>query len=428
MPQRDPSLRGRDRELAHFRQLVAGVASGRSAVVLIEGPPGVGRSRLLTEFVRVATEWGFSLGGSQFCSRVPAPQLVPHGESAGPVCCRQADPDARDRDGDDAESRLPVLIPQDDVKHGDEARLLSFWAPFLPRRYPVLWILARDTELAVRPARTCSLPPGLGLVRMELDPLDEDAVAELMADLLEARPSSELRAMAAGACGNPLLLVELISGLREEGLIAVKEDGQAVLVAARIPARVRRVCEEWVRRADLATRSLIYSAATCHPFFTVDEVSDLLGTTVVRALPLFEEAADKGILVLDDNGTWSFRISLLRQVLREAMPAVSRSARGMEESKVEAVPPVWELLNERQRAIASLVRQGLTNQQVASRMGISLHTVSYHLRNIFFLLGISSRTQLSHVLGAEASSRRTGTMQSSGVRQRNTPVRSGRRP
>ncbi|MDG5805281.1 LuxR C-terminal-related transcriptional regulator [Streptomyces ossamyceticus] len=428
MPQRDPSLRGRDRELAHFRQLVAGVASGRSAVVLIEGPPGIGRSRLLTEFVRLATERGFSLGGSQFCSRDPAPQLVPHGEPTGPVCCRQADPDAWDRDGSDGESRLPVLIPLDDVKHGDGARLLSFWAPFLPRRYPVLWILARDSELAVRPARTCSLPPGLGLVRMELDPLDEDAVAELVADLLDARPSSELRAMAAGACGNPLLLVELISGLREEGLVVVKEDGQAVLVAARIPRRVRRVCEEWVRRADLATRSLIYSAATCDTFFTVDEVSDLLGTTVVRALPLLEEAADKGILVHHDNGTWSFRISLLRQVLREAVPADSRSARGVEESTAETVPPVGELLNERQRAIASLVRQGLTNQQVASRMGISLHTVSYHLRNIFFLLGISSRTQLSHVLGAESSSRRTGSMRGSGVRQRNTAVRSGRRP
>ncbi|MET9844828.1 helix-turn-helix transcriptional regulator [Streptomyces ossamyceticus] len=428
MSQRDPSLRGRDRELMHFRQLVAGVASGRSAVVLIEGPPGVGRSRLLTEFVRVATERGFSLGGSQFCSRDAGPQLDPHGEPAGPVCCRRADPDAKGRDGSDGESRLPVLIPQDDVKHGDEARLLSFWAPFLPRRYPVLWILARDTELAVGPARICSLPPGWGLVRMELDPLDGDAVVELMTDLLEARPSSDLVAMAADACGNPLLLVELISGLREEGLIAVKEDGQAVLVAARIPARVRRVCEEWVRRADLATRSLIYSAATCHPFFTVDEVADLLGTTVVHALPHFEEAADKGILVLHDDGTWSFRVSLLRHVLREAMPAVSRSACGVEEGRAEAVPPVWELLNERQRAIASLVRQGLTNQQVASRMGISLHTVSYHLRNIFFLLRISSRTQLSHVLGAESSSRRTGNMQNSGVRQRNTPVRAGRRP
>ncbi|SPF05629.1 Response regulator protein VraR [Streptomyces sp. MA5143a] len=263
---------------------------------------------------------------------------------------------------------------------------------------------------------------------MELDPLDEDAVVELVADLLGARPSSELLATAAGACGNPLLLVELISGLQEEGLIAVEEDGQAVLVAARIPARVRRVCEEWVRRADLATRSLIYSAATCHTFFTVDEVSDLLGTTVVRALPLFEEAADKGILVPHDNGTWSFRISLLRQVLREAMPVVSRSAREVEQGTAEAVPPLWELLNERQRAIASLVRQGLTNQQVASRIGISLHTVSYHLRNIFFLLGISSRTQLSHVLGAESSSRMTGTVQISRVRQMSAPVRSGRRP
>jgi DNA-binding CsgD family transcriptional regulator len=41
------------------------------------------------------------------------------------------------------------------------------------------------------------------------------------------------------------------------------------------------------------------------------------------------------------------------------------------------------------------VGRALTNQQIATRIGRSRHTVNYHLRRIFHKLGITSRVELA---------------------------------
>ena len=58
-------------------------------------------------------------------------------------------------------------------------------------------------------------------------------------------------------------------------------------------------------------------------------------------------------------------------------------------------PSGWELLSERERTVASLAGQALTNGQIARRLGITPHTVNFHLRQIFRKLRISSRVRLA---------------------------------
>jgi LuxR family transcriptional regulator, maltose regulon positive regulatory protein len=52
-----------------------------------------------------------------------------------------------------------------------------------------------------------------------------------------------------------------------------------------------------------------------------------------------------------------------------------------------------ELLSQREQEVIILVAEGLSNQEIAERLVISLPTVKTHIGNIFNKLGVSSRTQ-----------------------------------
>jgi predicted ATPase len=55
-------LRGRERELALIRERLSGALSGRGALVVVEGRPGLGKTRLIAEAVAIAMGEGLSVG------------------------------------------------------------------------------------------------------------------------------------------------------------------------------------------------------------------------------------------------------------------------------------------------------------------------------------------------------------------------------
>lgn len=58
-------------------------------------------------------------------------------------------------------------------------------------------------------------------------------------------------------------------------------------------------------------------------------------------------------------------------------------------------PRPWDRLSVREREVARLAAKALTNGQIARRLGITAHTVNFHLRQIFRKLEISSRVSLT---------------------------------
>jgi DNA-binding CsgD family transcriptional regulator/tetratricopeptide (TPR) repeat protein len=58
----------------------------------------------------------------------------------------------------------------------------------------------------------------------------------------------------------------------------------------------------------------------------------------------------------------------------------------------------WQRLTDTERTASELVAQGLNNQQVAHQMYISVHTVAFHMRQIFRKLNIGSRVELARIV------------------------------
>ena len=67
-----------------------------------------------------------------------------------------------------------------------------------------------------------------------------------------------------------------------------------------------------------------------------------------------------------------------------------------------AAPPSQpsSLLTSRERQIAALAAEGISNRGIAQRLAISKRTVDAHLEPIFGKLGISARVQLTTWPGA----------------------------
>ena len=54
---------------------------------------------------------------------------------------------------------------------------------------------------------------------------------------------------------------------------------------------------------------------------------------------------------------------------------------------------IIETLTTREHEVLALVADGLANRDIAAQLGISDHTVKFHLASIFGKLGVSTRTE-----------------------------------
>jgi LuxR family maltose regulon positive regulatory protein len=80
------------------------------------------------------------------------------------------------------------------------------------------------------------------------------------------------------------------------------------------------------------------------------------------------------------------------QRLLAAFPVTEPEEDASSKSKVDQSELI-EPLSEREIEMRQLLAKGLTNQVIATRLFISLHTVKAHTRNIYSKLGVNNRTQ-----------------------------------
>ena len=328
-------LRGRDAELGVLRsRLAAAGQDGRGGTVVLSGAPGSGKSRLLHEVRLLAGGIGarvLEVAGD------PDEDVIPHGPLLHAV---QAGPDPLlDRSllaqlpsgaeqgwwlRQELQARLqqvavqrPVVVCVDDLQwcgHGT-LRLLRT----LPEQLAadaVLWVVAvrsGSSGPAVR-ATVRALTDG-GADRLDLRPLDGEAVALLVRDVLGAVPDDDLLASAARADGHPLLLVELLRGWVDEGHVQVDGAG-ARLRADVLPTRLREAVERRTGRLSPLAQELLAVGAVLGRQFPPDLLAAMLDQPAPAVLAPLQEVVQAGLLETDGE-----QLRFGHDLIREAVSA-----------------------------------------------------------------------------------------------------------
>jgi hypothetical protein len=100
-----------------------------------------------------------------------------------------------------------------------------------------LWLLAiRPSDPGPAVLSAITRLEAAGALSLNLSGLDEDSVGEIARDILGSPPDPALRRVLNGVHGQPFLLVELLRGLSEDGLVRI-EGGLAVAPSKHVPTR-----------------------------------------------------------------------------------------------------------------------------------------------------------------------------------------------
>ncbi|MEV8631610.1 AAA family ATPase [Streptosporangium sp. NPDC051023] len=332
-------MRGRAHEWATVLRLL-GATGTPGNVILVEGEPGVGKSLMLAEAATVASARGTAVaaGRADELGRLmplgPLLSALEESPSAMAVT-RNAMPGGSGllmwlagqvrTSLERRAERGPLLVTLDDLQWADPATLMALRTlPSQLARRPLAWLLARRVTEGTDDARLFDLLRREGATRIMLRPLCEEAVAEVAADALGAVPDEELTMLAAQAGGNPFLLVELLTGLREENAVRI-EAGVARLTGSALPRRVHTAVRRRLEEVGPRTRYLLEATAVLGRSFSPAYAAEMLGEPPAALLPALEEALAAGVLVSGQDEL-SFRHELLWRSVVETVPAPVRRA------------------------------------------------------------------------------------------------------
>ncbi len=239
----------REREVALLDSLLADAMAGAGRAVLVEGPPGIGKTRLLAEARRRAAasgarvlnaragelerEFPYGVVRQLFEAAIGDPATLTGAAASARVVFSALGVGEPAGDASFAAlhglfwvalnlaSESALVIEVDDL-HWCDPPSLRFLA-YLVRRLegqPILFeATVRTGEPAGSPALLAEIANDPGTVHVRPGPLSEDAVGELVGRRLGAEPDRAFRE----AChrttgGNPLLVRQLLSALEADGV------------------------------------------------------------------------------------------------------------------------------------------------------------------------------------------------------------------
>lgn len=361
---------GRHHEYDQLIGLIAQLTAGTGFTVLIDGEPGIGKSRLLGEVSRYAQERGLqvlasncyeiecatpyqtvidlvtralvriddaALGRLALVSLAELAALVPEiGERFPDLPPLSNDfPEARqarlsravDQLLEAARDAHPMLLMVDDIQWADDAsaQVLHYLARHTAQRSLLVIYAYRDEAIDIdeRFAQLVeSLRRDTQAQRVALARLNPADTESLVAALMEAGSSGLAERLYRETEGNPFFLMSILQSLREgETQLDTRVRGAAGLLPDALRAAVR------VRLAHVpkAMRPVLETAAVLGRRFDFDTLLDVTGVPEATLLDTVESLVKRHLLREEgDNGLYDFSHDKLREVVYRDISAARR--------------------------------------------------------------------------------------------------------
>ena len=348
-PRRLP-LHGRDYELGVLSEQLAVARSGAGSVSVIEAGPGLGKTRLIEEAIATAGRSSVAVGrgdGDQAKLAVYlAPLLEALFQGKQPLLDRVAALESVEDQGywlvlelwELLEARAksgPMLICLDDLQWADLGTLSAVRGlTSQTAGSPISWIIAlRHAEAGGDRLRQVDALVDAGAARLELAPLNGQAVAALVEDVVGASPDEALSGAADAAGGNPFLLRELLDGFAEEGAIQVVA-GRAGLRQSVLPQRVQWSVQRRLTGLPSLSRHAAGVAAVLGRSFRFSDLATMLGRRAAETHRLVAELERADILVARGS-KFAFRHDLVHEAVMRTLPVPS--VRALERQAAEVL-------------------------------------------------------------------------------------------
>jgi serine/threonine protein kinase/Tfp pilus assembly protein PilF len=322
---RETALHGRDAELAKLREAWEQAKAGTGAIVLVEGEAGIGKTRLVDEFVAALEREGEDLnflfgsyppGGAATASGAfstayrehfgaagsrrwlpESPILVPAFDALlrGEIAPQGAEPLTKDslqtcfvRATQSLAKDRPTVVLIDDLHFApQEGRALFASLALGTQGHRVLLVGTARPELDPKWAQGFA---HAGVLRMPLARLGAKDLVELLADALRSRHlAEELGArIALKSDGNPFFVFEILRALREGLFVTRRDDGTWIrtkeIREIQIPPSITELIQARVTGLGRDDRNLL-EAASCIGFtFDAAVLADVLRRDSIEVL------------------------------------------------------------------------------------------------------------------------------------------------